>query len=174
VVARFLGYDLVIQHNVELRPNGLGTAAGGARPPGHWKVPADVVREECTSYCARGKPIHRNDQLQNDTFSVAVRYEWACRGVVEYYLLASNLRDLGWLKWVMETSLTKTLVAKQQISARQVYPFSPAARHRPIPSERLCRLRRFAALGAFGCAQESSGTRSEALGIRSLSATRGF
>ncbi len=81
------------------------------------------MREECTSYCARGKPINRNDQLQNDTFSVAVRYEWACRGVVEYYLLASNLRDLGWLKWVMETSLTKTLVAKQQISARQVYRF---------------------------------------------------
>jgi hypothetical protein len=123
VVARFLGYDLVIQHNVELRPNGLGTAAGGARPPGHWKVPADVVREECTSYCARGKPLHRNNQLQNDTFSVAVRYEWACRGVVEYYLLASNLRDLGWLKWVMKTSLTKTLAAKQQISARQVYRF---------------------------------------------------
>ena len=123
MVARFLGYDLVIQHNVELRPNGLGMVAGGARPPGHWKVPANVVREECTTYCARGKPIHRNDQLQNDTFSVAVRYEWACRGVVEYYLLASNLRDLNWLKWVMETSLTKTLAAKQQISVRQVYRF---------------------------------------------------
>jgi len=82
-----------------------------------------VVREECTTYCARGKPIHRNDQLQNDTFSVAVRYEWACRGVVEYYLLASNLRDLSWLKWVMETSLTKTLAAKRQISVRQVYRF---------------------------------------------------
>jgi hypothetical protein len=123
VVARFLGYDLVIQHNVELRPNGLGMVAGGARPPGHWKVPADVVREECTTYCARGKPIHRNDQLQNDTFSVAVRYEWACRGVVEYYLLASNLRDLSWFKWVMETSLTKTLAAKRQISVRQVYRF---------------------------------------------------
>jgi hypothetical protein len=42
---------------------------------------------------------------------------------VEYYLLASNLRDLSWLKWVMETSLTKTLAAKRQISVRQVYRF---------------------------------------------------
>jgi hypothetical protein len=81
-------------------------AAGGARPPGHLKASADVVREECTSYSARGKPIHRNDQLHDDTFSVAVRYERACRGVVEYYPLASNLSDLGQLKWVMETSLT--------------------------------------------------------------------
>jgi hypothetical protein len=37
--------------------------------------------------------------------------------------LASNLRDLSWLKWVMETSLTKTLAAKRQISVRQVYRF---------------------------------------------------
>jgi hypothetical protein len=97
-------------------------AAGSARPPGHLKVPANVVREECTSYSARGKPIHRNDQL-HDTFSVAVRYERACRGVVEYYPLASNPSNLGRLKWVMETSLTKTLSAKQQISVRQVYRF---------------------------------------------------
>jgi hypothetical protein len=37
--------------------------------------------------------------------------------------MASNLRDLGRLKWVMETSLTGTLAAKQQISVRQVYRF---------------------------------------------------
>jgi hypothetical protein len=42
---------------------------------------------------------------------------------VEYYPLASNLSDLGRLKWVMETALTKTLAAKQQISVRQVYRF---------------------------------------------------
>ena len=96
MVARFLGYDLVIQHNLELRPQRPRNGSRGRSTSGVIeKVPADVVREECTSYCACAKPIHRNDQLQNDIFSVAVRYKWACRGVVEYYLLASDQRDLG-------------------------------------------------------------------------------
>jgi hypothetical protein len=34
--------------------------------------------------------------------------------------MALNLRDLGHLKWIMETSLTKTLAAKHGVSVRKV------------------------------------------------------
>ena len=125
MVARFLGYDLVVQHNDELRTRWPSDGSRRRSTSGviGLKVPADVVRTKCATYCARGKPIHRNDQLHDDAFSIVARFEREFRGVVEYYRLASNLRDLGRLKWVMETSLTKTLAAKHQISVRQVYRF---------------------------------------------------
>ena len=121
--ARFLGYDLVVQHNDELRTRWPSDGSRRRSTSGviGLKVPADVVRTKCATYCARGKPIHRNDQLHDDAFSIVARFEREFRGVVEYYRLASNLRDLGRLKWVMETSLTKTLAAKHQLSVRQVY-----------------------------------------------------
>jgi len=43
------------------------------------------------------------------------------RGVVAYYQCADNVGWLARLKWVMETSLTKTLAAKLRIRVHQVY-----------------------------------------------------
>jgi len=47
-------------------------------------------------------------------------YQSVYRGVVNYYRMALNLRDLSHLKWIMETSLTKTLAAKHGLSVRKV------------------------------------------------------
>jgi hypothetical protein len=69
-----------------------------------------------------GKPIHRTERVYNDVFSIIARYQQEYRGIVEYYRLAYNLSTkLNRLKWVMETSLTKTLAHKLRISVRQVY-----------------------------------------------------
>jgi hypothetical protein len=48
-------------------------------------------------------------------------YQQEYRGVVGYYRMAFNLHRLGRLRWVMETSLTKTLARKLRLSVRQVY-----------------------------------------------------
>jgi hypothetical protein len=49
------------------------------------------------------------------------QYQAEYRGVVQYYRLAYNLRQLQTLKWVMETSLTRTLAMKFKTSGRKIH-----------------------------------------------------
>ena len=48
--------------------------------------------------------------------SIIIRYQGEYRGLVQYYGLAQNLAQLGYVKWTMETSLLKTLASKNQTS----------------------------------------------------------
>jgi hypothetical protein len=48
-------------------------------------------------------------------------YQQEYRGVVEYYRLAQNLRQVDRLKWAMEGSLVRTLAAKLHTSVARVY-----------------------------------------------------
>jgi hypothetical protein len=57
----------------------------------------------------------------DDALTIVAHYQAAYRGLVEYYRLAHNLRCLSELKWVMETSLTKTLAHKLKTSVANVY-----------------------------------------------------
>jgi hypothetical protein len=88
------------------------------RPMRH--VPADVVKQKCAAYLIDGKPVHRPERLHDSVFSLVAQYQAEYRGAIEYYRLAFNLHRFNRLKWVMETSLTKTLAAKLQISVAQV------------------------------------------------------
>ena len=116
--AKFLSYNISVMRDNEVR-----NPQGNRNLNGHisLRVPHEVVQTKCKPYTAGKKAIHRAAALQDDAFSIIAQYQSVYRGVVNYYLLASNLRDLSKLKWVMETSLTKTLAHKLKISVRQVY-----------------------------------------------------
>jgi group II intron reverse transcriptase/maturase len=116
--ARFLGYDISITRNDETR-NQKGNRTLNGRVT--LRVPRQVVQAHCKSCMARNKPIHRAGLLQDEVYSIISQYQAEYRGVVNYYRLAINLRDLSKLKWVMEVSLTKTLAHKLKISVREVY-----------------------------------------------------
>ena len=85
------------------------------------RVPADVVRHKSAAYMVDGKPVHRPERLRDSVFSIVGQYQAEYRGAVEFYRLAFNLHRFNRLKWVMETSLTKTLAAKLRISVAKVY-----------------------------------------------------
>jgi hypothetical protein len=60
--------------------------------------------------------------MEHDSvFTIISYYQGVYRGIVEYYRMAHNVSLLNKLKWIMETSLTKTLAAKLKLSVRQVY-----------------------------------------------------
>ena len=131
--ARFLGDDVVVQHDDQKRtrrPDGavVRCVSGvvGLR------VPADVVRAKCAAYLARGTPRVRLELLPNSVSSIVLQYESEFRGIANYYRLAPNLRRLHRLKWVLETSLTRTLARKLRISVTRVYRRYRAVR----PTER--------------------------------------
>lgn len=80
------------------------------------RVPALVLKEKCRAYLAHGKPIHRNRRIDDTDFTIVATYPAEYRGLVEYDQLAHNLHGLNRLRWVMETSLLRTLARKHRSS----------------------------------------------------------
>ncbi len=116
--AKFLGYEVHI-----LKDDAKRTAQGRRQINGvvGLRMPVGVVRSKCQPYMRNGKPIHRNGRIHDSVYSIVAAYQQEFRGVVEYYRLAYNLRQLDRLKWVMEISLAKTLAAKLRITAAQAF-----------------------------------------------------
>jgi len=119
--ARFLGYDITVQHSGTKISNGRRSANGKIA----LKVPPDVIRAQCARYRNHGKPWHRS-RLQNlDDYDIIRVYGAEYRGVVNYYLLAKDAWRLRTLRWNAETSMLKTLAAKHQSTVSKM-----AARHK--------------------------------------------
>ena len=115
--ARFLGYELVNQQaNDQFDPTGRRRVNGriGLR------VPANVIEQHCQAYMHKGKPAHRSFLIHDEDYSIVEQYQSEFRGVVQYYLPASNVSHFGRLRAVMEMSLARTLAAKHKSTARQM------------------------------------------------------
>jgi Type II intron maturase len=65
--------------------------------------------------------VHRAELTQESDYSIVMTYQLEYRGIANYYRLAYNMHTLRKLKWVMETSLTKTLAHKFKVSVPQIY-----------------------------------------------------
>jgi hypothetical protein len=108
--ARFLGYDISVQHSGTKISNGRRSANGKMA----LTVPPDVIKAQCARYRQHGKPWHR-PRLQNlDDYDIIRVYGAEYRGVVNYYLVAKDVWRLRTLRWYAETSMLKTLAAKHQ------------------------------------------------------------
>jgi group II intron reverse transcriptase/maturase len=116
--ARFLGYDISVQGaDTKISDDGKRHVNAGIG----LHVPRTVIESKCAAYMKNGKPVHRAERLHDSPYSIVRRYQQEYRGIVQYYQLANNVRTLGKLEWVMETSMAKTLAHKLRISVNQVY-----------------------------------------------------
>lgn len=107
--ARFLGYDIITQTGGPLTHGRRATnAVVGLR------VPQDVVKAKSAPYLRRGEPAHRNEWINEDDHTIVATYGSIYRGIVQYYLPASNVHRFNRLHWVMKTSMLKTLAAKHR------------------------------------------------------------
>ena len=119
--ARFLGYQITVQHSSTKITNGRRSVNGRIA----LRVPGDVVTAQCARYRRRGKPWHRSI-LQNLTdYDIVQTYGAEYRGVANYYLLAQDVWRLNRLRWNAETSMLKTLAAKHKSTVTKM-----AARHK--------------------------------------------
>jgi group II intron reverse transcriptase/maturase len=114
--ARFLGYEITIQHANQILTNGRRMANGVIR----LRVPDEVIKAKCTRYMSRGKPERRPELMNEEDYSIISRYGAEYRGVVQYYLLAGDVYRLNRLHWVMVTSLLKTLAGKHDSSVSKM------------------------------------------------------
>ena len=109
--AKFLGYEISAQHSTERR-----TVNGRIR----LKVPKSFIKERCSKYKRNGKVTHRPELTVQSDYEIVTMYQSQLRGYVQYYALAQNCVSLHLLKYVMETSLLKTLANKHKTSMVKV------------------------------------------------------
>ena len=119
--ARFLGYQITVQHSSTRLTKGRRTVNGKVA----LQVPKDVITAKCAPYRHQGKPWHRPRLLNLDDYNIVRIYAAEYRGIVNYYLLARNVWRLATLRWNAETSMLKTLAAKHKSTVATM-----AARHK--------------------------------------------
>ena len=121
--ARFLGYEIRV----------AGTNRRTRRPSASDRrnrrslngtvvlhVPAATIKAKCALYMSRGKPACRNPMVNEADYSIVGRFGAEYRGFVQYYLLAGDVHRLHRLRWVMETSMLKTLARKHRSSVSKM------------------------------------------------------
>lgn len=124
--AKFLGYEISIrqqdrkrtkrhriqEHNTKCRSINGSVGLG---------VPRTVLLEKINRYKRRDKIIHRAELLNESDYTIISTYQLEYRGIVEYYRLAYNLHTLQQLKWIMQTSLAKTLAHKHKTTVQKIH-----------------------------------------------------
>ena len=106
--ARFLGYEITVRHDDSKITGGRRMLNGTVA----LRVPLDVIKAKCAPYRCQGKPWHRSRLINLDDYQIVQVYAAEYRGVINYYLLASDVWRLHALRWNAETSMLKTLGAK--------------------------------------------------------------
>ncbi|HYB25298.1 MAG TPA: reverse transcriptase domain-containing protein [Solirubrobacteraceae bacterium] len=114
--ARFLGYEITTQHANHVIAGGRRVANGGIR----LRVPREVIKTKCSRYTQRGRPERRPGLMNEPDQAIISRYGAEYRGVIQYYLLASDVHRWSRLHWVMATSLLKTLAGKHDSSVSKM------------------------------------------------------
>jgi len=114
--ARFLGYQITVQHSSTRLTRGRRTVNGKVA----LRVPKDVITAKCAPYRHQGKPWHRPRLLNLDDYDIVRIYAAEYRGIVNYYLLAQDVWRLSTLCWYAQTSMLKTLAAKHKSSVAKM------------------------------------------------------
>ncbi|MCD9881004.1 hypothetical protein LJ657_47305 [Streptomyces sp. NR30] len=121
--AKFLGYEIsVASMNQKTRRPSASDRRNRRSVCGAvvLHVPASVVKAKSAPYLSRGKPACRNPLVNETDYVIVGKYGIEYRGIVQYYFLASDVQRLHRLRWVMETSMLKTLARKHGSSVTKM------------------------------------------------------
>jgi group II intron reverse transcriptase/maturase len=115
--ARFLGYDISTSSTDKYRDQ-----LGKRNLNGHisLEIPQDKLTELLGRYMKHGKATHRAELLRDSDYDIVTKYQAEYRGYVQYYIMASNLRNMQKLHWYMSTSMLKTLANKHKSSVMKM------------------------------------------------------
>jgi group II intron reverse transcriptase/maturase len=123
--AKFLGYEITVFQNDTKRTkrntSGVEAMCRSVNRGIGLRMPKDTLEEKCKRYMKEGKAVHRKELEQVKDYEIILTYQLEYRGIVEYYRLAHNIKQLEKLKWIMEYSLAKTLASKHRMTVSKVY-----------------------------------------------------
>lgn len=115
--ARFLNYEISCNRSdTKLDARKHRSVNGTLR----LKAPKDVAMSAVRKYLKQGKPSHLAEMTNDTDLDIVRTYQSRYRGLVNYYGLASNLSIFGRLRFVMESSLLRTLARKHKTSLQKI------------------------------------------------------
>jgi group II intron reverse transcriptase/maturase len=119
--AKFLGYEITVTREGNLISGNDKRAANGCIA---LLMPQGVVSKYRGRYSKGGKVQCRAELLADSDYTILQRYQSVMRGLYNYYCMAVNVgsrRRMAHIKWILETSLTKTLASKHKCSVSNIY-----------------------------------------------------
>jgi len=117
-VARFLGYEISVVREGTLLTEGKRATNGVIC----LRMPPAVVKKYRDRYSRNGKVVHRGELIAENDFTIVSRFQGVLRGLYNYYCMGINVsRGMGGVRWILETSLTKTLARKHNCRVSEVY-----------------------------------------------------
>lgn len=132
--ARFLGYEIAVQHADNKVTRDTRATKGMRATNGKiaLRVPRDVIEAKAAPFLKRGKPASLPELTSLTPFEIIARYGSQYRGIVQYFLLAVDVWRLDRLRGVMLTSMLKTLARKHRSSVTKM-----ANKHKAVVSSPL-------------------------------------
>lgn len=122
--ARFLNYEIHIQRNQDkkarLTVDGNRTRKRSLNGKVLLLVPKDVMKNWKARVTKGNKIKHRAYLIHNSDFDIISTHEKQLQGLINYYLLASNVRIMHSLRYCYEESLVKTLAAKYKTKTARI------------------------------------------------------
>jgi group II intron reverse transcriptase/maturase len=118
--AKFLGYEISVTRNGDLLTEGQRTTNGRIM----LRMPRKVVQKYLDRYSKKSKITHCAELLSETDYTIIQRYQGVLQGVYNFYCMAINVgtaNRMGYIKWVLETSLTKTLANKFKCRVTDIY-----------------------------------------------------
>jgi hypothetical protein len=82
------------------------------------------VQRYLERHSKKGKVIHRVELLPESDYTIIQRYQSVLRGLYNYYCMAINVgtrKRMSYVRWILETSLTKTLAVKHRCSVSEIH-----------------------------------------------------
>jgi group II intron reverse transcriptase/maturase len=110
--AKFLGYEVGVMSS-DSRPSVNGAI--------ELRIPDAKINEIATRYQRNAKAHHRAEILEDCDFDIVAKYGAEWRGLVQYYLLARNVRRLGKPERTIRLSLLKTLANNHKTTVKKVW-----------------------------------------------------
>ncbi len=124
---RFLGYDVSVRRNSEVKTNSLGRKTRTLNGVVDLSVPFQIIEKKMfengiikQTEAKKFKPIHRKGWLYLTDYEIVERYNAEMRGIINYYCLASNFYKLNYFAYLMEYSCYATLAGKHDSSIGKI------------------------------------------------------
>jgi group II intron reverse transcriptase/maturase len=110
--AKFLGYEVGVMYS-ESKPTINGHI--------ELRIPEAKLTSIENRYMRESKARHRAELTQDSDYDIVTKYGAELRGIVQYYLLARNIRRLGKVERTIRLSLLKTLANKHKTTVMSVW-----------------------------------------------------
>jgi len=156
--AKFLGYEIKVTREENLVSDGKRATNGTTA----LLMPREVMEKYRSRYSRRGNVIHRAELLVDTDYTILQRYQSVFKGLYNYYCMAANVSSrMGAIRWILETSLLKTLASKYQCRVNEIvrrYKVK-GAEHKTfrVVIERPDKAPLVAVFGGFSCKKEPEG-----------------